>query len=254
MDTIYADLKGKTVYITGGASGVGAGFVEAFCGQSCTVIFTDIDKVAGESLHGDMLTKFGHKVQFEHLDVTDISNLQSSIEKASVTYGKIDVLVNNVANDLRHNALDINLKKWRDLMAVNMDAAFFASQAVIKTMTKTGGGTIINLSSINGRMAPVGMPAYVVAKSGIEALTKALAKEYGEFGIRVNAIAPGWIATEKQLKLWFKPQVEKEWNKQLAMSHRRIYPKDVAKLALFLASNDSEMITGQTIVIDAGRV
>ena len=245
-DTIYADLKGKTVYITGGASGIGAGLVRAFCAQSCKVIFTDINTVAGDKFCAEMV---GSDVSFEELDVTDIPALKRSIKNA----GNIDILINNVANDLRHDPLEISHEQWRDLTAVNLDVTFFASQTALENMTQTGGGVIINLGSINGRLAPIGMPAYVAAKAGIEALTKALAKEYGGQGVRVNAIAPGWVATEKQLEQWLTPDVEAEWNTHLALTHRRILPSDVAKLALFLASDESEMITGQSIVIDAGR-
>ena len=137
-------------------------------------------------------------------------------------------------------------------MAVNLDATFFACQAAIKVMKKSHRGNIINLSSINVMIGPKQMPGYVAAKSALNGLSKSLANQYGEYGIRVNTILPGWVATEKQMNMWLTPEADREWQKSVAL-RGQLQPIQIANMALFLAADDSEMITGQQFVIDAGR-
>ena len=250
--TTYPSLKGKIIYITGGATGIGASLVQAFLNQSSTVIFNDILVEAGEKLCKNMKLKYGDNIFFDPVDVRDIESLQTSIYQTEEKFSRIDVLINNVANDVRHDPLEICLKQWDNLMSVNLSAAFFASQAALKKMVKFKSGNIINLGSINEYITPEDLPAYVAAKSGISALSKALAQQYGKYDVRVNTIVPGWVATPKQLAEWLTPEKENYWESQVAIPGR-IMPENVANLALFLASNDSAFITGQSIVIDAGR-
>jgi NAD(P)-dependent dehydrogenase (short-subunit alcohol dehydrogenase family) len=240
----YPSLAGRRVFITGGASGIGAALVTAFAAQGALVGHVDLAE-AGTVPPGQPAP------WFRRLDVTDTPALQAAIADFAVAAGGLDVLVNNVANDSRHDPLDIDEARWRALMAVNLDCAFFAAQAAIRLMP--AGGRILNLSSINALLGPAGMPAYVAAKSALVGLTKALARQYGPQGIRVNAILPGWVVTERQLALWLTPEAEAEWMAQVALKER-IMPADVANLALFLAADDSRMITGQALVIDGGRV
>lgn len=245
----YPSLAGRRVFITGGASGIGAALVAAFAAQGAVV--GHVDLVDGEAV-ADAVRATGQPAPwFRRLDVTDTPALQAAIADFAAAAGGLDVLVNNVANDSRHDPLDIDEARWRALMAVNLDCAFFAAQAAIRLLTE--GGRILNLSSINALLGPAGMPAYVAAKSALVGLTKALARQYGPQGIRVNAILPGWVVTERQLALWLTPEAEADWMAQVALKER-ILPSDVANLALFLAADDSRMITGQALVIDGGRV
>jgi D-xylose 1-dehydrogenase len=239
----YPALDGRAVFITGGATGIGAELVRAFAEQGAVVAFCDIADSAGAELAA------ATGATYTHVDVTDVAALQATIRATR----HIDVLINNVANDTRHDPLDVTPEYWRRCMAINLDAAFFASQAVIPMMQAQGGGAIINFSSINALLGPTEMPGYVAAKAGLLGMTKALARQYGVDRIRVNAILPGWVVTERQLEHWLTPEAEAAWTEQVAIK-ARILPRDVANLALFLADDGSARITGQQFIIDAGRV
>ncbi len=243
MAATYPSLAGRGVFITGGATGIGAALVRAFVAQQAQVEFIDRDATSGVALAAETGARFGT------VDVTDVPSLKAAIAAA----GRIDILINNVANDTRHDPAAVTEDFWRACMAVNLDAAFFAAQAVIPVMQRQGGGSIVNFSSINALLGPAGMPGYVTAKAGLLGMTKALARQYGADHIRVNAILPGWVVTERQLDTWLTPEAEAEWGKLVALPDR-IAPSDVASLALFLGADDSKMITGQQFVIDAGRV
>lgn len=243
----YPSLRGRSVMITGGATGIGAAMVRAFAEQGARVGFVDLDAAAGEAL----VTEIGASAWFRRVDVTDTGNLKAAIADFAAQADGLSVLVNNVANDTRHDPATTTEAAWRGAIAVNLDAAFFASQAAIALM-RGKGGAIINFSSINAITGPPQMPAYVAAKAALLGLTKALAREYGPEDMRVNCILPGWVVTDRQLKLWLTPEAEAAWMKDTPLK-RRILPEDVARLALFLASDDSAMITGQSFVIDGGR-
>ena len=242
----YPSLRGKVVFVTGGASGIGAAFVEAFHQQGGRVAFIDLDETAGS-----MLARRLEGAWFARCDVTDAEALKRSTGAAADALGPIDVLINNVANDHRQAAAETSPEAWRKALAVNLDPAFVAATAVYPMM-RGRGGVILNISSINPLLGLPNMSGYVAAKGAINALTKALAREWGPDGVRVNAISPGWVVTERQLQLWLTPEAEAAWMEQVALK-RRIMPEDVARLALFLASDDSAMITGQNLVIDGGR-
>lgn len=247
MTARYPSLEWKTVFVTGGATGIGAALVEAFHAQGAKVAFIDRDVAAGQALAGRLAGAW-----FEACDVIDADALQTAIADAAHAVGPITVLVNNVADDTRHVAAETGAAAWRASLAVNLDPTFLAARAVQPGMAAAGGGVILNLSSINALLGPGGMPAYVAAKGAVNALTKALAREWGPDNIRVNAISPGWVVTERQLELWLTPQAEAAWMEQVALK-RRILPADVAALALFLASDEARAITGQNLVIDGGR-
>jgi D-xylose 1-dehydrogenase len=244
---LYPALKGRAVFITGGATGIGAELVRAFVEQGSLVSFCDIAGDAGAILAGEL------GAHYAHVDVTDVSALQAAVHTAHELHGRLDILINNVANDTRHAPLTVTPEFWRQCMAVNLDATFFAAQAAIPIMQAAGGGSIINFSSINALLGPEEMPGYVSAKAGLLGLTKALARQYGVDRIRVNAILPGWVVTERQLDKWLTSETEEEWSKLVAIKDR-IQPRDVANLALFLADDGSARITGQQFIIDAGRV
>ena len=243
----YPSLAGRVAFVTGGATGIGEALVEAFHGQGARVGYLDRDAAAGSKLAARLPGAW-----FGACDVTDAAALEETLAAAATALGSIDVLVNNVADDTRHAAADTDAEAWRAALAVNLDPTFLAARAVRPAMASAGAGVILNLGSINALLGPAGMAAYVAAKGAVSALTKALAREWGPDGIRVNAIAPGWVVTERQLALWLTPQAGAAWMEQVALK-RRILPADVARLALFLASDDASAITGQTFIIDGGR-
>ena len=272
--TKYPSLEDRCVFITGGATGIGAAMVEAFALQKSNVAFVDLDEAAAKSLCDRLEAETGRRPWFHKVDVTDVSALQGSIRQATEDLGRLKVLVNNAANDSRHSPAEVTAESWRDCMAINLDATFFAAQEAARIMsaafddsaafdesaafnksTAMGaarGGSIINFSSINALLGPTNMPGYVAAKAGIVGLSKALAADYGEADIRVNAILPGWVVTERQLETWLTPEAEADWMKQVSLK-KRLLPEEVASLALFLAADDSRMITGQSFTIDGGR-
>ena len=254
QNTSYPSLCGKHIFITGGATGIGAALVEAFAHQGARVSFIDINQTAGESLLALLTEKYASTaVRFAQCDVTDVAQLQLSVSDAAAAFGDIYTLINNVANDQRYKLADITPDEWRQSLAVNLDPAFFAVQAVAPMMKRSGEGVIINFSSINALFGPADMPSYIAAKAALLGLTKSLARGLGADNIRVNAILPGWIITEKQLDKWLTPADEAEWMEQVCIK-KRIMPADVAKLALFLASADAALITSQQFVIDGGRI
>ena len=247
MAASYPSLAGKSVFITGGASGIGAALVRAFHGQGAKVAFVDLAQDAGRALAAELPGAW-----FRPCDVTDGGLLQGLVREAAADLGGLHVLVNNVANDTRAEAATTSPEAWRAGLAVNLDPAFLAAAAAYPLIRAAGGGAMLNLSSINALLGPAQLAAYSAAKGAINALTKSLAREWGPDNIRVNAISPGWVVTERQLALWLTPEAEAAWMDQVALK-RRIQPDDVANLALFLASDDAALITGQNLVIDGGR-
>ena len=250
----YPSLSGAQVFITGGATGIGAEMVTAFAEQGAVVGHLDLDADAAGVL-GDQIEGAGHiRPWFRRVDVTDVAALQGAITDFAEAAGGLAALVNNVANDTRHDPAETTPESWRKCMAVNLDSGFFAAQAAIGVMQAAGkGGAIVNFSSITALLGPGDMPGYVTAKAGILGMTKALARRYGADNIRVNAILPGWVVTQRQLDLWYTPEAEAEWMDQVCIKER-IEPRDAANLALFLAADDSRMITNQQFVVDGGRV
>ena len=244
---IYPSLSERVVFVTGGATGIGRAMVEAFHQQGAKVAFIDWQAEAALAL-ATLLPGVWHRA----CDVTRIDDLREAIFAAAAALGPVTVLINNVANDLRQAAAETDPDAWRSSLAVNLDPAFFAATTVQPIMRAAGGGSVINLSSINALLGPPQMAAYVAAKGAINALTKSLAREWGPDRIRVNAVSPGWVVTDRQLELWLTPAEEEAWSKQVALAGR-LLPHDVARLALFLASDDARMITGQNLVVDAGR-
>ena len=249
----YPSLARAKVFITGGATGIGAAMVTAFAEQGATVGHIDLAEEEAADL-ADAIADAGNvRPWFRRVDVTDVDALKASVADFANDAGGLDALVNNVANDTRHNPLETTPEAWRKCMAVNLDCTFFASQQAIELMRASGGGSIINFSSINAVLGPANMPGYVTAKAGLLGMTKALAREFGVDGIRVNTILPGWVVTQRQLDLWLTEEAEAEWMEQVCLK-QRIEPRDAANLALFLAADDSRMITNQHFVIDGGRV
>jgi len=248
----YPSLSARTVFITGGATGIGASFVEHFAVQGARVAFCDIDASAGEAL-ADALGDAREKPLFLACDVTDIDALRSAIADAQSAFGPIAALVNNAANDVRHALADVTPDSFDSGIAVNLRHQFFAAQAVVEDMKRAGGGSIINLGSISWMLKQGGMPVYLTAKAAIQGLTRALARDLGPFGIRVNSLVPGWVLTEKQRRLWLD-EAGKRALKEGQCLDGELMPEDLARMALFLAADDSRMITAQDFIVDGGWV
>ena len=247
----YPDLNGASVFITGGGSGIGATLTEGFLRQGAKVAFCQ--RSDATTFCDDMQTATGNRPLFLSCDITDVAALQSVIAQAAERHGPITVLVNNAANDQRHETLKIDEAFWDWSIAINLKAYLFAAQAVIPGMKTAGGGSIINFTSISYMMATVGYVVYTTANSGINGMTRTLAREFGPDRIRVNALAPGWVLTQKQKDLWVTPEgLAAHLDRQCLKD--TLEPLDVLGGVLFLASNSSKMMTGQAMVIDGGVV
>lgn len=249
----YIDLKGANVFITGGGSGIGAAFVKAFIQQGANVSFVSLDSDNAEKLCDEVAAEFGSRPFFQVCDITNINHLKICITKAEEKVGGTDVLINNAARDTRHQLEEFTPEQWDESLNTNLRPHFFTAQAVAAAMKRKGRGSIINVGSNSALLGLSGYPAYVTAKAGIIGLTKALARELGPDNIRVNALIPGWVMTERQKRLWVTPEALEECLSQQCLK-TTISEQDVANSALFLASTASLMITGQSLIVDGGRV
>jgi NAD(P)-dependent dehydrogenase (short-subunit alcohol dehydrogenase family) len=249
----YPSLVGRRVLVTGGATGIGEAIVAGFARQGARVAFLDVQDEPAYALVEKLAGEGCPKPLYKHCDLADLAALKAAIEDAAGELGAIDVLVNNAANDARHTIEDVTPEYWDASMAVNLRPQFFAVQAVLPHMRKTGGGSIVNMSSISWVIPSTGLPLYVTAKAAIVGLTRTLAHELGRDNIRVNAVMPGAIATEKQKRMVYTPEYIDEILSQQAIK-RQIEPEEVARLVMFLAADDSSAITNQSYVIDAGWV
>ncbi len=247
----YPELEGKSVFITGGGSGIGAALTEAFLEQGSKVAF--VQRSDATSFCDELESRLGSRPLYIPCDITDVEALRGSVQAAASENGPITVLVSNAANDVRHRTEDLSPDDWDGNQAINLRSYFFAAQAVVAGMKELGGGSIINFSSISYMMGLGEYPSYVAANAGINGLTRGLAREFGGFGIRVNSVMPGWVLTERQLRLWATPEaLEAHLARQCLPEH--LEPKDIAGGVLFLASDSSRMMTGQALVIDGGVV
>ena len=250
LPATYPSLQDRTILVSGGASGIGAAIVRAFAAQRARVGFVDLLEAEGEALAAE-LSSGGAQVKFLPVDLTDIEALRRAIAATAAALGPIEVLVNNAANDTRHDWRTETAESWDARVAVNLRHLFFAIQAVAPGMIQAGGGSIVNFGSISWRIGLGGMPAYTASKAAIEALTRSFARDLGPHRIRVNTVLPGWIMTKRQLELWVDDEAERVIAERQCLPDR-IQPADVARLVLFLASDDSAMCTSQNFVIDAG--
>jgi NAD(P)-dependent dehydrogenase (short-subunit alcohol dehydrogenase family) len=250
---VYPSLKGRVTFITGGASGIGEGLVEHFCAQGARVTFVDIAADAGQALVERIKAKGHAAPRFIRCDLKQIEQLRGAIEETVKRDGPVRALLSNAGNDDRHRSEDVTVEYWDDRMAVNLRHQFFAAQAVRPHMRDAGGGSIVNFGSITWLVGDGDCPAYVTAKASITGLTRALAREFGPERIRVNCMMPGWIMTERQVKLWLTPDGEKQIADRQCLPDR-LYPADIARMALFLAADDSRMCSSQNFIVDGGWV
>ncbi|WP_131196135.1 SDR family NAD(P)-dependent oxidoreductase [Lichenihabitans psoromatis] len=248
----YPSLRDRVVLITGGGSGIGAAITRRFAEQQAKVAFIDIADGPSNDLVAELKDQ-GHTVHYEHCDLKDIEALRRSIGTIREALGPITILINNAAHDERHATPEVTPEYFDDRIAVNLRHQFFAAQAVLPDMQAAGGGSIVNFGSTSWMVGQGGMPIYTAAKSAILGLTRSLARDYGKFNIRVNAVAPGWIMTERQVSLWLTPESEKELMEHQCLK-RKLVPDDMARVALFFASDESGACTNQQYVADGGWV
>ena len=247
----FPDLSGRSVFITGGGSGIGATLTEGFLRQGAKVAFCQ--RSDATPYCGAMEEATGNRPVFLPCDISVTDQLQLTLATAAKIHGPITVLVNNAANDRRHETLKTDEALWEWSMAVNLRSYFFASQSVIPGMQAAGGGSIINFSSISFMMADTGYASYITANAGIVGMTRTLAREFGPDRIRVNAVAPGWVLTDKQKEMWVTPEsLARHLERQCLPDP--IKPEDMTGVVLFLASDVSRMMTSQTLILDGGYI
>ena len=246
----YPSLKDRTVLVSGSASGIGEAIVRAFATQGAKVGFLDIADAAAHALQADLGARA--TLHYEHCDVTDMAALRGAIDNVRTALGPITVLVNNAAHDQRHTIDDVTPELWDDRIAVNLKHQFFAAQAVYPDMKAAANGSIVNLGSSAYMVGDPNLLVYSTAKAGVVGLTRSLARDLGMHNIRVNAVIPGWIMTQRQINLWLTPEAEKDLLNRQCIK-RKLFPDDVARLVLFLASDDSSGCTNQSYIIDGGR-
>jgi NAD(P)-dependent dehydrogenase (short-subunit alcohol dehydrogenase family) len=247
----YPSLRHRTVFVSGGATGLGAEFVRQFSAQGARVAFVDLDDERGTQLSDELEHAGAPRPLFLPADVRDLAGYVAAIDRVAQTLGPISILINNAANDERRDSRLVDPAYWNDKLAVNLSHHFFATQAVSEGMRVLGGGSVINLGSIAVHIPLTELPAYVAAKAGIEGLTGTLARELGPDRIRVNCVIPGWVMTERQLRDWVTPEAERLIEASQSLP-QRVMPADVARLVLWLAADDSAMCTGQKWVVDGG--
>jgi NAD(P)-dependent dehydrogenase (short-subunit alcohol dehydrogenase family) len=248
----YPSLSGRAVLISGGATGIGASFVEHFARQGARVAFLDIDDAGAKTLLAS-LGDVTHAPVYLRCDVTDLDALHDAIAAARERIGRIAVLVNNAANDARHTFTDTTAMDFERNIAVNLRHQYFATQAVVGDMRALGGGSVICLGSTGWMIKNAGYPMYAMAKSAVHGLVNGLARELGRDRIRINALVPGWVITQKQRELWLDAEGEAQIARAQCLPGH-LQPEDLARMALFLAADDSRMCTGQDFIVDGGWV
>jgi NAD(P)-dependent dehydrogenase (short-subunit alcohol dehydrogenase family) len=248
----YPSLQDRAVLITGGATGIGATLVQEFVAQGARVGFIDIDAAAGEALAAS-LAGAAHAPVFVAADLTDFAALPGAIEAIRERTGPIGALLNNAANDKRHTIEETTSESWDAAIAVNLKQQFFVAKHVAADMKAAGFGSIVNFGSISWKLKQGGMPVYTTSKAAVQGLTRSLARDFGPFNIRVNTLLPGWVMTDKQLRLWLDDKGKEEIARGQCIN-RPLLPEHIARMALFLASDDSAMCTAQDFIVDGGWV
>ena len=250
-NAIYPSLKDRVVLVTGGAMGIGEAIVRGFAAQGSRIGFLDIADAPAQKLQADLRGQ--GTLHYEHCDVTDIAALRRAIENVRKALGPITILINNAAHDQRHTIDEVTPEFFDDRIAVNLKHQFFAAQAVYPDMKAAQNGAIVNFGSSAWMVGDRNLTIYSTAKAGVLGLTRSLAREFGTDNIRVNCVVPGWIMTKRQLELWVTPEGEKQIDERQCL-RGRLYPPDIARMVLWLASEDSRMCTSQNFIVDGGWV
>lgn len=247
----YPSLRGRRVFVTGGGTGIGAAIVAALAQQSAQVAFVDLAAEPSQAL-AESIASQGHPAPWwRQVDVRDVPALQAAVGDATAALGDFSVLVNNVAHDERHTLEAVSLEYWEERMSVNQRPAFFAIQAVVPGMRRLGGGSVINLGSTGWQTKGGEYPCYAIAKSSVNGLTRGLAQPLGKDRIRINTVSPGWVMTERQVKLWLTAKGEEEIARNQCLPDK-LMPDDIARMVLFLSADDSRACTAQEFIVDAG--
>jgi NAD(P)-dependent dehydrogenase (short-subunit alcohol dehydrogenase family) len=249
----YPSLVDRVVLITGGSTGIGATLVEQFVIQGAQVGFIDIDRANGEALVQRLTAGANTAPLFVPADVTDVAALESAIDRVRERLGPITVLLNNAANDQRHLIEATTSESWDAGIAVNLKHQFFAAKRVSADMKAAGGGSIVNFGSVSWKLKQGGMPVYTTAKSAVQGLTRSLARDFGPFNIRVNTLVPGWVMTDRQLRLWLDDKGKQEIARGQCIN-QPLMPLHIASMAMFLAADDSALCTAQDFIVDGGWV
>ena len=249
----YPSLKDRPVFVSGGGSGIGASIVGHFAEQGAKVAFVDIDEAASKALVKKLAGAGHSEPAFAKCDVRDTAAYQKTITAMAKQLGDFTVLVNNAARDDRHTMEEVTEAYWNERMNVNLRHQFFAIQSVVPGMKKAGGGSIINFSSVSYHAMTANLAVYQGAKAGAVGMTRGLARDLGADKIRLNIITPGWIMTQRQIDLWLTPEAEADLMKVQCLKEK-VYPPDIARMVLWLASDDSRMVTAQNFVVDGGRM
>lgn len=250
----YGSLEGKRVFVTGGGSGIGEAIVAAFVEQGAVVGFVDIVRDASEALVARLCASLqpGQTAPlFRHCDITDIPALQETMAELASLLGDFDVVVNNAANDQRHRIGDVSVAYYDERIAINQRPMFFTVQAALEGMKRRGGGSVINFSSMSFHAKNSGYPIYAATKAAVTGLTRCLARDLGQFNVRVNTVTPGWVMTQRQIELWLDEDGEAEIKRAQCLPGK-LMSEDIASMVLFLAADDSKMCTAQDFVVDAG--
>jgi NAD(P)-dependent dehydrogenase (short-subunit alcohol dehydrogenase family) len=251
LNATFPDLRDRSVFITGGGAGIGAFLTDGFLAQGAKVSF--VQRSDATAFCNEMEEKHGQRPFAQTCDISDIVALRSSLAAAADEHGPVTVLVNNAANDARHTAEEVTEDFWDQSQAINLKSYFFACQAVVAGMRAAGGGAVVNMSSISYMMGNAGYPAYTTANAGINGMTRSLAREFGPDKIRFNALAPGWVLTEKQIEQWVTPEALAAHIDRQCLKDT-LKPQDIVDAVLFLSSASSRMMTGQLIAVDGGVV
>ena len=249
----YPSLRDRVVFVSGGGSGIGASIVEHFAAEGARVGFVDIDEAASQALVA-RIAAAGHPAPaFARCDVRDIAAYQAAIAEMAGRLGPVTVLINNAARDDRHTLEEVTPAYWDERIAVNLRHQFFAIQAIAPGMKKAGGGSIVNFSSVSYHTMTADLAVYQAAKAAVIGLTRGLARDLGPDRIRLNAITPGWIMTQRQIDLWLTPEAEAGLMQAQCLKEK-LHPPDIARMALWLGADDSRLVTAQNFVVDGGRM
>lgn len=248
---VYPSLKGQPVFITGGATGIGESLVTHFCDQGARVAFADINGQAGRQLTERLHAELNNRPLFIEYDLTDVGGIKALVADVANRLGGLRTLVNNAANDDRHAIESVTPEYWDNRMAVNLRHQFFSAQAAIPYLKAAGGGSIVNFGSISWKTRTGGMPAYTAAKAAVNGLTRGMARDLGQYNIRVNTVVPGWVMTQRQIELWLDEEGKRTLDREQSLKGD-LLPADIARMVLFLAADDSRMCTGQEFIVDAG--